>query len=327
MLIVFESGGKFISPKNVVKTELEQAVDIPADSLEVLFYYEKGFDDLQKVFLLEDGCINIENAVQNKNVLFCGIVDEQRAETNENGEYIRVFARSMAALLIDNECIVQTYKNPSFSILYERHAKPFGISLNRSTADNKGLSSRGLLKLPKGCSHYKAIEKYCDEFLGTIPRVDHKGELCHNVFDSKGTLVFDNRYGIPTASVTVINKRCAVYSSIHVYDAHGFCANVTDKNSVYRGIIRERFLNLLNSKTGTLSDADNIMSNAKRNAFSVTVKVPKVLINVLGMSAEVDHDNCREEKLVVYAVKYRENEKGQSTRLLLKRGGEKNVAP
>jgi len=325
MLIVFEKNGELISPKNVINIELEQSLDIPADSLEVQFYYEQGFDDLQNVFLLEDDCINIKAAIQYNNVLFCGIVDEQRTIFSEKGDHIKVFARSKAALLIDNECMAQTYKNPSFAIMCERHAKPFGISIKRSDTENKSLASRGTLKLPKGCSHYKAIEKYCDEFLHTIPRIDHKGELCHDVFDCKGTLLFDNRYGIPFTSVTVVNKRCAVYSSIFVYDAAGFCAKVTDKESVISGIRRERYLNLLNSKTSTLSDADVIMSEAKKNAFSVIINVPKALINVPGMKAQVDNEYCRKEALAVYSVKYCENEKGQSTRLLLKRGDKDNV--
>ena len=321
MLIVFEKNGQLISTKNVIKTELEQSIDIPADSLEVLFYYEQGFDGLQNVFLLEDDCINVKAAIRNNSILFCGIVDEQRTIYSDRGEYIRVFARSKAALLLDNECIAQTYKNPSFAIMFERHAKPFGISLKHSDRDNIGLSSRGVLKLQKGCSHYKAIEKYCDEFLHTIPRIDHKGELCHNAFDCKGTLLFDNKCGIPFKSVTEVNKRCTVYSSIFVYDKDGFCARVNDKESIESGIRRERYFNLLNSKTGTLSDADNIMRNAKRNSLSVVVTVPEMLINVLGMKAEVNNDSCRREALAVYSVKYYENKNGQSTKLLLKRGG------
>ena len=61
-------------------------------------------------------------------VFFRGLIDEQTILVDGDGAGIEVCSRSMAALLLDNEAIPQTYYVPSTRLIYQRHAQPYGFS-------------------------------------------------------------------------------------------------------------------------------------------------------------------------------------------------------
>ena len=56
-------------------------------------------------------------------LVFRGIVDQQDTKISPQGNRLRLVARSLAALLLDNEALPQTYINPSLRGLFERHAR------------------------------------------------------------------------------------------------------------------------------------------------------------------------------------------------------------
>ncbi len=61
-------------------------------------------------------------------VVFFGPVDELQRRFSSEGCMLEIVARSMAALLLENEAIPQTYAYPSLPLLFERHGKPYGFT-------------------------------------------------------------------------------------------------------------------------------------------------------------------------------------------------------
>ena len=74
-------------------------------------------------------------------VIFKGIPDEEIYTHNNSGVYLKVIARDLSSLLIDNEVMPQEIKNPSLKFFSKRFLEPYGFKI---ISENK--QSRYLFK-------------------------------------------------------------------------------------------------------------------------------------------------------------------------------------
>lgn len=305
---------------NVVSAEINQELLLPADDLTVTFVYGDDLPDFERIYVLSDDCEDIEYAVKVGDVLFSGIVDEQILTADTNFARVTVCARGLAALLIDNECRPSEYVNPTLDVIYIKHLAPFGITLSYF---NNVRVKQGRMRIEKGSSHYKVLSDFCSEFLGTVPRIDCKGVCRADCFAGQEEIVFDNRCGVPFEYVQINNNRYSRISKVYVSRGGAFDIEEADPKAVDEGIVRERFLSLLNSKTGTLSDADRVIKNGREESFSVVLKSPTCLINKAGCRAKVNIEQCKGKELVVSAVHYKADGDGElsTVKLSLKQEG------
>lgn len=279
-----------------VSIEINQEQGVPCDDLTVVFAYNDNFPILSRIYLLDDSCEDIEEAVLGREVLFSGIVDEQVLTADTDGAEIKVYARSFAALLTDNECIPQSYSNPTDDVIYHRHLAQFGLY----TKPNNTSVRSGEMRIYKGESHYKAVERYCKQFYGGKPRIDCTGTCHFDGMESDECVVFDNCNGVPFDFVSVSEKNYSRISQVKVslngvnYDT---CINDTDAEK--RGVIRQRYLDISDGTGNSMSDAERMIKSGKSGSFSVVLKCDAVLINKLGAKAEINIPQCESKKMLI----------------------------
>ena len=84
-----------------VEFELVKSYDSPAQSLEAVFPYEQAMNTELMRLLLFHG----------EQRLFYGLVDETCLSHTDEGRRLKIAARSVGALLLDNEAVPKLYTN------------------------------------------------------------------------------------------------------------------------------------------------------------------------------------------------------------------------
>lgn len=303
MIFVGVSRGRNVILPNTVSVEINQELGVPADDLTVVFDYSEDFPKINRIYAVAADCTDIEKAIEGGDVIFSGIVDEQILDISSTCTRITVYARSLAALLLDNESQAQSYINPSVDVLYLRHLKRFGI-----TVSDKGVKpSEGTLRIYKGYTHYKVIEKFCSDFLSTQVRIDCKG-VCHtNALDCDDEVFFDNTNGITFNSISICSSSYSRISRVLVCSDKGlnYDTAVNDEDAQQLGIVRERYVNAGEDSPYYLSDADKLIENGKRDSYTVTVKSDERILNKIGCPVRVNSDVCDTDNLIVSSIHYK----------------------
>ena len=114
--IIKDVQGREINLHHPLKVSLMTEDGVPADSLRAVF---SVYGNVTALYSAE-----VYNAQE---MLFFGYIDEQTTEWGENGTILTISARSMAAILLDNEARPQTYIKPSMPLLMQRHFTPLGF--------------------------------------------------------------------------------------------------------------------------------------------------------------------------------------------------------
>ena len=115
--VLRDINGRKIAVPELLSLKVDIDEGVPADSLYATFAYAPT-EQLTEIALYEEDV-----------PLFIGVIDEEEHERNEQGEYLKISARSLAAHLLDNEAEPCAYDHPSLSLIYERYVKPFGIKM------------------------------------------------------------------------------------------------------------------------------------------------------------------------------------------------------
>ncbi len=136
--------------------------DAPADLLRVKFPADRLWGELEEVLLLENG-----------ETVFRSVVDEQNTALSASGLTVELVARSLEALLLDNEAQPGVMNSPSLPVLEDRLLKPLGLALGEGDRDTK----RGALTVNQGESCWTVLERFCGGFLGVVPFVDREGRV------------------------------------------------------------------------------------------------------------------------------------------------------
>lgn len=147
-----ESGSYVVFPKSF---EIRSSMDTPADSFTGIFPFSSSLS-------LGD---TIEVTSPEKEKLFFGTVEDLTTVISSEGVFTEVFARSLAAAIIDNEALPKTYNCPSFEDIYKNHALPYGIK----SFSGENLRWQGTFSVLKGDSHWDVIKRFCLSVTGYEP--------------------------------------------------------------------------------------------------------------------------------------------------------------
>lgn len=190
---------------NPLSVTLDSESGVPADSLTVLFLSdgdEAEFSDIT----VYDG----------KSCIFRGIVDEQTETVAENGRLLELSARSMAALLLDNEAMPQSCYLPNMRLFMDREFSKLGFTEYVGEDNPKS----GSMSIEKGVSEWSVLERYCDRFLGTYPRVDESGVI--HISEIEPEVIFiPNEGDICLLSLKRIRRRCRLVSEYRIRTRRG----------------------------------------------------------------------------------------------------------
>lgn len=306
-------GRKEILP-NPIFIRINQEIAAMADMLTVSFAYCEDFPKLERIFAVAKSSADAFDAVDKGEVLFSGIVDEQTLTADSGSATITVYARSLAALLIDNECMAASYIDPSLDIIVRNHLEPWGITC----ADDGSLWCKGELRAYKDSTHAGIAESFCKNFLGTVPRVDHKGVFYTNVYRPKEKITFSNKNGIPFDRISICESRYGRISKIFLKTGRCYDTVLSDDDAVNAGILRERYLDISANGEYSMLDADKLIANGIANSISCNVRCSDRIINMLGCFARVDMPTCENVDFVVDSIDYQMKNGKEYTKIKLK---------
>ena len=289
-----------------LSVEINMDEDVPADSMLIVFPLIST-EELKEVTAFDDG-----------QAVFIGVVDEMERVITSDGGYLRISARSLAAHLLDNEALPQSYDHPSAQMIFDRHARAYGLS----RGEDDDAAYLGELTVTKGMSQWSVIENFCNACYSSVPRVSADGVLYMKGMAPSGECVFSGgEEGIRSISATEKIKRCEEISRVDIKlsAADGYAYPMLNMDAISRGIRRERYLNAMLAST-PMTCADAMIARGKAAGYSLTLECPARLLRVIGLKARVNsHTLSVPDELYVSAIRYRMTAQGESTRVELKR--------
>lgn len=289
----------------IISLTVNQEENVPADDLSATLAYNSELPELQKIILRDNG-----------DILFTGVVDEQQTMISNNGAYNRIIARSMAAVLLDNESVPVIYNRPSASVIFKYHIQPFGITDYKG--DNK--SAIETINIPKGSTNWQAAEVFCQKAFGSFPRVEGDGTINFDGIKKNVSIRFSNTDGIAYNSIKENKKKCKAISNVRVKvkPDGGYDMNIENK-SISGSVKRERYLDASVS-TASLDLAQAMIDNSNSLSYELELTSPVRLLNILGANASVsDSDIGNRNGLYVSSVFYRLTPDTEYTTIKLKK--------
>lgn len=285
---------------------INQDVDVPADDMSVTFPFIEGLAELKYISVKE-----------NNIVLFSGVVDEQQILSDGSKAVIKIVARSMAALLLDNESKPVNYTNPSTTVMYEKHLRPSGIE--KFSGEEK--VHKGFLNVVKGTTHWQALKSFCSDVYGKIPRVEADGTVNFQGIHQGKILHFSNEDGIGYNSLKENIKRHSPVSEIYIKTSENqdYDVEISSAEAVKRGIKKVRYVDITNG-VSTVETARKIIENSMKNSCEIILECPCRLLDILGAKASVsDTFAGNRDRLWVCSVQYRLTSSGEYTKIKLRK--------
>lgn len=306
---IFEdiSGNKTVL-SNPIYIVINQDENIPADDISVVFPYQKGINELCFLDVIDD-----------EKTVFKGIVDEQQNIFNEKGIFIKIIARSMAAMLLDNESKPLSYNNVSTSVIFERHLKPNMIE----EYIGKEVVLKDELNVLKGTTDWQVFRSFALKAFKKTPRIKADGTAYFYGAESDEKLVFSDVDGLEYNSVKENNKRCRILSDVIVKAGGNSDYNMIINNTEAkkRGINRRRYIDA--KSPDDFNTADIMLENSLDNSYEVTVVTPRRVLDKLGAKVRLENEEFGIiNGLYVSSIYYKLTPDKEETTLILKK--EKN---
>lgn len=189
--------------------------------------------------ITKTNALHIELKIDGR-VEFSGVIDEINITESSGGYSTVIYARSTAALLLDNEAKPCDYKNADSKLIEQNHIAPFGLEC---VCQDDGEYTD--LSVYKGISHWQVIKSFCRRCYGTEPYVNEEGKvvLCKRN-DTDAPLYFSNSDGIAYSSVTVNNRYYKLISSVFTKASGREEYDIENTNELAQcfGVVRRRYV-------------------------------------------------------------------------------------
>lgn len=213
--------------ENISLLQWSAAVNVACDGLSLNFFNNVPVGEVNKVFLYDDfECL-----------LFSGYSDVQKNTISKNSCSQFIYARSSAALLVDNEACPGTLNKPTSVQLFASYAKEYGF-INALPK----VMAKDIYEVTKGTSCFGVLNSFIETLHGTPIWITPKGEICAHAL-SENVYILNELEILSAQSVTERGGLVSVYdyktSSKDSYAHHmksRFCEKI--------GIRKRRFFNL-----------------------------------------------------------------------------------
>jgi len=173
----------------------------------------------------------------NEKLVFNGFCDNQRLSQCSQGFDISIYARSSAAILVDNEAKPFTYKAPSAKQLCLNNTEQFGFKCCLPE-----ISCNYKYQVTKGTSAYGAVNNFVSLITGIPVYVTPENEI--KIYEKSRKEKNLSNYDI--ISFTAVINRSEPVSKIHYKKETSAFYNIhmESQTAAEIGISRERYLNL-----------------------------------------------------------------------------------
>lgn len=258
-----------------LRLSMVSSEDAPADSLSAVFPISG------KVPILKD-----IRATLGGETVFFGEIDRQDEVTEGSSHRLEIKARSIAALLLDNEAKPQQYFMPSMPLLMERHFAPLGFT--EYTGTDKPFN--GELIISKGMSEWAVLQEFCDRFLRVRPHIGFDGIIDISGQQSEGELYIGGS-GVLYKKKTL--RRSAVISEIFARTHNGgsYDMHLVNDNAKRLGVRRRRYVSSINSRSRSLLDTEKLIPRADRLAAGCELELAGSVLCRVGDRLRVEGDS------------------------------------
>lgn len=217
---------KEIIISDVSKFEFVRSADAPCDSFYAEFQSDFDLGEIDEICVFDGGT-----------KVFCGTADCQTMQKNASGLFFTLYARSAAAVLVDNEAAPCIYNMPCSQGLFNAHAREFGF-VNKT----ENIYSNESYEIQKGTSCWGAINNFVYSKTLRNIYVNQNKEI---VVLRPGENV-ENLDSYNVLSAKKVINRGSVISEVH-YKINGsdkYCYCLKSTFAEERNICRKRFVNL-----------------------------------------------------------------------------------
>lgn len=307
---------KIFNLYNPVSVKLSIEEETPADSLDAVFAIditntdEKTIEEIKYIKIYDD---------KNKILVFSGIIDEQITQISKNGALLELHARSLAALLLDNEATPCVYSLPSLKIIFKNHVQEYGfVGFNGSEE-----SFSKVFEVSKGTSQWEVLNKFCKEYLNADVRVEPSGFISTIKNNSKNKLYFSNKTNdsIKYTYISENKKRFKVISEVFLRCSKDgvYSTKVLNEKCENKDIKRKRYIDCINSSDPAFV-ADNIINKSNKDAYEIKIICPGFVNASLFKNAYVDDKILGYiDELYVSAINYSLNSNLEKCEITLKK--------
>ena len=276
---------------NIVSSE-----DAVADSIDAVFAVTGEIPLIQS--------INVKDGIR---TVFNGLVDRQTQEVTESGTLLTVRGRSMECVLLDNEALPQTYCMPSMPLLMKHHFNALGFKEYRGSRE----AFSGQIDIAKGMSEWAVLSTFCEQFLGCKPKIDKNG-----IIDVTGEECSEKIYisSDKCLSLKKIFDRSSLISNIYARTYTGGTYEMPLENPLAKrlGVTRIRYVNSVDSKSGTVLTAKNIIAKSQNQYQRCEIDYAARILCEMGSELLIDG---KKENLRVYELHYTLDRNGEHTKL------------
>ncbi len=248
-------------------------------------------------------------------VLFLkALIDETTISYSDTFTFTKITGRSMAAVLLDNEVLPQSYNCPNAKTIFTRHCLPFNI--NEFECDISPINAQ--IQVSKGQSHFDVISNFSKFCLGTTAEVSSSGTLLFCGYKAYKTVNFGS--DVPISEVSISKKRYKLLSNVFVKTTFNddYNLNLENKITTEKNIVRHRFINATALTSYNIDTARKMLKNSTKEYFNITLKTPMFLGDVIGENANLKYKNLYFKDLYVSKIIYNFNKGEEYTIITLK---------
>ncbi|HJB80767.1 hypothetical protein [uncultured Flavonifractor sp.] len=214
--------GSQIALPQVIQWKFQYGLGTPCDSFEVRCLWEPEEDLLAEAVGF--------TADEEGQRVFTGLVDECERGWDEQGSFLTISGRGMAARLLDNEALGMDYQVATWQDILRDHVTPYGIE---AAAGAKLIAVPGF-SVAVGSSEWQVVYEFCRYYGGITPRFDRLGRLVVTPWETGEKLVLSEDTGV--TALTLRDQRYGVLSQILVRDrTTGAVQTVENEDFARRG--------------------------------------------------------------------------------------------
>lgn len=195
--------GRKITLPQVTQWAFQYGRGTPCDSFSVTCLWEPEEDLLAEAVTF--------TAVEQGETVFTGVVDECERGWDEQGGFLTVSGRSMAARLLDNEALGMDYQVATWQDIVRDHVTPYGVQ-----TVGTGLPAVSGFSVAVGSSEWQVVYEFCRYYGGITPRFDRLGRLVATHWEEGQRLVLGENAAVTT--LTLRDQRYGVLSQILMRD-------------------------------------------------------------------------------------------------------------
>ena len=280
--ILQDSDNKQFFFNNILDFNVTSNIQSPVAQLAITFisnsFYYPKFTDIQ---------LNYKN-----HNIFNGKIDEQITSKTPQGTVIKIFARSAAFLLLDNQAQPQMYNHISLNDILTKHIYPYGFSFNYKNP------AELFCYLPKftvftATSEWSVLKTFTAEALNLFPFIlNNKDIYLSNSFPNSKLTISNNSKSTNNLSSTLFNyssitintKNFGIISDVFVKQPDNSFTHITNDLAVNKNIKAKRFSCLSTNKI------KNTLASQNQKYFSISVTLPNIIPTATGNTIAIIDD-------------------------------------